>query len=413
MTRALSDAARRIKPAVFAELQSRIDRLAARGEELIPLQIGDTHLPPPEGARKVLGGLDPDDSSLHRYGATAGLGPLREALARVLARRGLDVDPNAQVLVGNGGTHALFCAARVVLDPGDEVIVAAPYWPLAPGVFTACGAVPVEVPFSQLLYRDPSSDPAALLAPAVTERTKAIYFISPNNPDGKVLSVEQLERVAAFAREHDLWVFADEVYADVVFTGAPGAASAAMPSIASLPGMRERTITLHSLSKSHALAGLRVGFVTAPEAVIAAARRISTHTAFNVSVAMQRAGTAALADEAFPVMARDEYRKARDAAVLALAGAPIDFHVAEGSTYLFLDFARAIAQAGTNEPRPLYAILERAVDRGVLLAPGDAFGGAYAHSFARLCYTSVPVARVVDGIERLSDAVEAYIADRR
>lgn len=407
--RALSDAARRIRPAVFAELQARIDRLAARGEELIPLHIGDTHLPPPEGARRVLGSLDPEDVSLHRYGPTAGVAPLREAMARVVGRRGLEVDPASEVLVGNGGTHALFCAARVVLDPGDEVIVASPYWPLAPGIFTACGAVPVEAPFTQRLYEDPTLDPAALLATALGPRTKAVYFISPNNPDGKVLTPAQIERVAAFAREHDLWVFADEVYADVVFRGG----GAGGPTIAALPGMRERTIALHSLSKSHALAGLRVGFVAAPEPVVTAARRVSTHTAFNVSVAMQRAAAAALADEAFPSVARDVYRAARDASVAALAGAPIRFHVAEGATYLFLDFAPAIEQRGRVErERALYAILERAVDRGVLLAPGDAFGSGYAQSFARLCYTSVPPARVVAGIERLCDAVDAFLADK-
>lgn len=405
--RALSDAARRIRPPVFAGLEERIERLAARGETLIPLHIGDTHLPPPEGARRVLGGLDPDDATLHRYGPTVGLGPLREAIARVLARRGIDVDPAAEVLVGNGGTHALFCAARVVLDPGDEVILAAPYWPLAPGIFTACGAIPVDAPLTQQLYEDPSLDPAALLASVLSPRTKAVYVISPNNPDGKVLSAAQLERIAAFAREHDLWVFADEVYADIVFSDA-GPSTA--PSIAALSGMRERTIALHSLSKSHALAGLRVGFVTAPGAVIAAARRVSTHTAFNVSVAMQRAAVEALADEAFTPAARDAYRSARDASIAALAGAPIAFHVAEGATYLFLDFAPAIAERGGE--RALFAILERAVDRGVLLAPGDAFGSAYAASFARLCFTSVEPARVVAGIERLRDAVEAYLHDR-
>jgi aspartate/methionine/tyrosine aminotransferase len=309
------------------------------------------------------------------------------------------------VHVGNGGTHAHFCAARAVLAAGDEILLASPYWPLAPGVFTACGAVNVEVPFTQRLYRDPSLDPVDLLAPAVTPRTRAVYFISPNNPDGKVLTPAQLERVAAFARAHDLWVFADEVYADIVFDAATEARS-----IASLAEMRERTITLHSLSKSHALAGLRIGFVTAPERVITAARRISTHTAFNVSVAMQRVALAALEDDAFPLRARDVYRSARDAAARALAALPIDFHLAEGSTYLFVDFARAIATRGGE--RPLYAILERAVDRGVLLAPGDAFGNTYASSFARICYSAVSEDRVVQGIERLCDAVDAYVHDR-
>ncbi|HVJ92757.1 MAG TPA: pyridoxal phosphate-dependent aminotransferase [Labilithrix sp.] len=478
--RVLSDAARRIRPAVFAEFQARVDRLAAEGKELIPLHIGDTHLPPPQAARRVLGGFDADDPVLHRYGATAGLAPLREAMARVLARRELEVDPASEIVVGNGGTHALYCAARAVLDAGDEVIVASPYWPLAPGVFIACGAVPVEAPLSQQLYEDPSRDPAKLLASALTERTKAVYFISPNNPDGKVFSAAQLERIAAFAREHDLWVFSDEVYADIVFSSGEAVTessrTAATPggrgeatSIATLPGMRERTITLHSLSKSHALAGLRVGFVTAPEPVVTAARRVSTHTAFNVSVAMQHAAVAALADDAFPTQARDAYRSARDAAIAALHGAPIDFHVAEGATYLFVDFARALAArdgvraAGPRAPirllpssfrrfpsdrfvtpppdtpvsvvvapraarnsveilgpqtdrcssaRPLYAILERAVDRGVLLAPGDAFGEAFGKSFARLCFTSVPPSRVVSGIERLREALDAYLADR-
>ncbi len=393
---------------MFAGLEERLARLAARGDELIPLHIGDTHLPPPEGARRVLADLDPEDVTLHRYGPTVGLAQLREAIACVLSRRGIDVDPTNEVLVGNGGTHALFCAARVVLDPGDEVILAAPYWPLAPGIFTACGALPVEAPLTQRLYEDPSLDPAALLASVLGPRTKAVYFISPNNPDGKVLTKAQLERIAAFAREHDLWIFADEVYADIVF--ANGDESTA-PSIVSVdPTIRDRTIALHSLSKSHALAGLRVGFVTAPGDVVSAARRVSTHTAFNVSVAMQRAAASALGDATFPSAARSAYREARDAALAAFQDAPIRFHVAEGATYLFLDFSPAIAERGGD--RPLLAILERAVDRGVLLAPGDAFGAEYASSFARLCFTSVPPARVVAGIERLEEAVEAYLHDR-
>jgi aspartate/methionine/tyrosine aminotransferase len=402
--RGLSDASQRIRPAVFAVLQGRIDQRAAKGEELIPLHIGDTHLAPPEGARAVLGGLDSNDVALHRYGPTAGLAPLREAIARVTRGRGLDVDPVSEVLVGNGGTHALFCAARAVLDAGDEVILASPYWPLAPGIFAATGAIPVEAQLTQKLYEDPSLDPAVLLGAALGPRTKALYFISPNNPDGKVLTPAQIERIAWFAREHDLWVFADEVYAEIVFApdGAVGR------SIATLPGMWERTMVLHSLSKSHALAGLRVGFVLGPESVITASRRVSTHTAFNVSVAMQRAGVAALSDDAFPQAARDVYLAARDASIRALSGATLRFHAPEGATYLFLDFAPAFERRPSDREGALYEILERAVDRGVLLAPGEAFGAGFG-TFARLCYTSVPIGKVVSGIERVCDAVEAYV----
>jgi aspartate/methionine/tyrosine aminotransferase len=389
----LSTTAARIRPPVFSELQARIDKLA--GVELVPLQIGDTHLAPPEAARRVLGSIDGNDASLYRYGATAGVAALREAFVR--ARR-LDVDATDEVLVGNGGTHALYCAARAVLDAGDEVLMASPYWPLAPGIFTATGAVPVEVPITQALYADPSFDAGAAFAARVTARTKALYLISPNNPDGKVLRPRDLARIADVAREHDLWVFSDEVYADVIFDGEHA-------SIAGLPGMRERTIVLHSLSKSHALAGCRIGFVTAPAPVVASARRVSTHTAFNVSVAMQRAALAALSDDGFPRAARDTYRAARDVAAKALDGSGVRFHLADGATYLFLDFAPLFAELPLVE-RPLLALLERAVDRGVLLAPGDAFGDAW-HACARLCYTAVPSDRVRVGCERLLDAIEA------
>lgn len=387
MSRSLSTTAMRIRPPVFSELQARIDRLAASGQEIVPLQIGDTHLLPPPAARKALAGIEGDDASLYRYGATAGVAALRDAFAKRLLAHGREIDAPSEVHIGNGGTHALFCAARAVLDDGDEVIVASPWWPLAPGIFTSCGAIPVEVPLTQRLYEDPALDIATALTAKIGPRTKAIYFISPNNPDGKVLGRSELDAIATVAKEHDLWVFADEVYADTLFD------SREHVSIATLPGMRERTLTLHSLSKSHALAGLRIGFVVGDGAVIAAARRVSTHSAFNVSVAMQRAAIAALEDDEFPRKARDEYQSARDAAVHALKGAPVRFHVAEGATYLFVDFGK-----------PVLPILERAVDRGVLLAPGDAFG-SYT-TFARLCFTAVPVDAVVRGVQRLRSALD-------
>lgn len=400
----LSRAASRIRPPVFADLQARIDEVVARGGEIIPFQIGDTFLAPPAGARRALAALDPEDASLFRYGATVGTATLRDRFAAVLSARteqaaGVRVDPQREILLGNGGTHALFCAARAVLDEGDEVIVLSPYWPLAPGVFTSTGAVPVEAPLTQRLYDDPSFDLGPVLEAARTDRTRAVYFASPNNPDGKVLSATDLGRIGAFASKHDLWIFADEVYADTTF-GPPHVSIAALS-----PDLRARTIALSSLSKSHALAGARIGFAVAPEAVVAHARRVSTHSAFNVSVAMQRIAEAALEDTAFPEAARATYLEARDVASAALAGAPARFHVPDGSTYLFVDFAPLFADAPPRE-RPLLHLLELAVDRGVVLAPGDAFGAYPTH--ARLCFTSVPVAKVKEGVSRLVDAIAAY-----
>jgi aspartate/methionine/tyrosine aminotransferase len=155
----LSIAATKVRPGVFAELQNKVDERVHAHKPLVGLHIGDTHLSPPQAARftQLSGELDAD--STYRYGATAGLADLRAELAAHLgtARRvpGLGAD---NVLVGVGGTHALFCVAKAVLDPGDEVIVFAPYWPLAHGIFTSVGASVVELPVSQRAYTEPSLD---------------------------------------------------------------------------------------------------------------------------------------------------------------------------------------------------------------------------------------------------------------
>jgi aspartate/methionine/tyrosine aminotransferase len=399
----LSAIAAAIRPGVFADLQRHIDAFAARGGDLIPLHLGDTYLDPPPGARfGALAFGHTDDEALYRYGPTSGLARLRDAIAddlRVRAR-GFAAVSEKHVLVASGATHALACTARAVLGPGDEVLLAAPYWPLAHGIVQSTGARAIEVPFSSRLYRDPVADAAEILRESLTPKTRALYLTTPNNPDGKVLRRDQLTQVARLACEKDLWVFADEVYADFTF---------ALPhvSIASLPGMAERSITVYSFSKSHALAGARVGFAVAPEKVVQAARRVSTHSVFNVPVLTQRSAVAALADDVgWTEHARQIYRSARDASVKALEGSRIRFAVAEGGAYLFLDFTEVLDEVS------LAVLLERAIGAGVLIAPGEAFGGSF-EKWGRLCFTAVPLPRLLEGVGRLRSAVEGLSAHSR
>ena len=372
--------------------------MPAEAKISIELHIGDTHRAPPATARFARVDERPLDAALYRYGAVAGLATLKEAFAARLSAQGFgpaEVEPESQVLVGCGATHALFCTARALLDPGDEVLVAAPYWPLSVGVLRAAGAVPVEVPLTTRLYADPTADAAAIFEAAITPRTRALYFITPNNPDGKVLSMLQLAGIARLARARGLWVIADEVYADYVYEGAH-------VSIARLDGMAERTVTVFSLSKSHAVAGARVGFAVGPSRVIAVARRVSTHTVFNVPLAAQRVALAALREpEAWLEAARREYLEARDATLRAMGGSGAVVLAPDGGSYVFIDFAPVLGD------RPLTQLLERAIDRGVLLAPGDGFGDAYGR-WARLCFTSVPRARLLGGVARLRDAIEDF-----
>jgi aspartate/methionine/tyrosine aminotransferase len=230
----------------------------------------------------------------------------------------------------------------------------------------------------------------------MTPRVRAVYLITPNNPDGKVYSAAHLASIARFAAARDLWVLSDEVYHDFVYEGAHG-------SIARLEGMAERTLSAYSLSKSHGLAGARVGFLVAPERVVAIARRVATHTVFNVPVAAQRVALEAMAGPpSWTDDVRRRYREARDAAMAALDGLRghgVRAFAPDGGSYVFVDFTEALAGA------PLVPLLERAIDKGVFLLPGDGCGDGYA-SWARLCFTSVSQSRVLEGIARLRAAIE-------
>jgi aspartate/methionine/tyrosine aminotransferase len=394
----LSRTALAIRASVFADLAPRIEAHARAGGDLVALHIGDTHRPPPPEARFARVEGDALDPALYCYGAIPGVDALKVAFVGALDAAGRgprDADPMRHVLVGAGATHAIFCALRAVLDPGDEVLVAAPYWPLSVGVVRAAGGVPIEVPLTARLYADPHASAEAILEEAVTPRTRAIYLISPNNPDGYVYDDRQLRGVARVAVARDLWVLSDEVYADYVYDGAHG-------SIARHEGMADRTLSAYSLSKSHALAGARVGFLVAPERVASLARRVATHTVFNVPVASQRVALAALeAPAAWIDEARADYRNARDATLHLLEGSGARAFAPHGGSYVFVDFAPVLAG------RPLRALLERAIDHGVLLAPGDGCGEAFG-DFARLCFTSVPRPRLLEGVARLRAAIDDF-----
>ncbi len=384
----LSSSAARIPPGAFGELAKSIAERTDRGGDLIGLHIGDTHV-----ASGIVdaGTLDPESM---RYGMISGMSPLKERVAeRARRERGISYATAHRVHIGVGGTHSLFCAARATLDAGDEVIVLSPYWPLAPGVFASAGAVPVEVAVTQGLYQGRSDDLRDRILSAVTERTRGIYFISPNNPDGKVLSEHALRTIAEVAELRDLWIFADEVYADFTYT-------TKHTSMGALSGVEDRTILVYSFSKSHGIAGARVGYLIAPGEVLQQIDRISMHTVFNVPVVSQRIAIAAIDNEAAWVpRAKATYASARDLTTRLLGSAGLSFFEPEGGTYHFIDFSKELGG------RPLRELLGRAAENGVLLTPGNAFGTYPNH--ARLCFTAVSEPKLEEGIDRLLAAVKS------
>lgn len=381
----LSAAAEVLPTSIFTRLMERLARFEG---DVIPLQIGDTHLPPPEASRLgALGFTGEHDPDLYAYSKPRGDDALIEAVVEKVQRdNGMAFARAENIQITAGATHALSCAMRAVLDPGDHILLMSPYWPLIRGIAQSCGVVPVEVPVSQALLGDPATDVEALLERYVTPQTRGIYLCTPNNPDGKVFTHAELRDIAKVVMRHGLWVLSDEVYERFVYDGL------GHQSMATIPGMADHTLTAFSFSKSYAQAGLRVGYVVGPSDAIDAVRKLANATVYSISRAMQRAALAALrTGEPFLERARERYQRARDVAVeaLGLTQAP------QGSTYLFLDLSPWLGDSPSS-----LSLLERMADAGLLLAPGQAFGRDYGR-WARLCFTAVEEDRLREGLARL------------
>jgi aspartate/methionine/tyrosine aminotransferase len=365
----VSTAGAAVPASIFARLREHLARFPG---DVIPLQIGDTHLAPPSRLDDVVW-AELAAGDLYAYGAPGGWAPLVEAIADKASTKNRIGVTSAGIQVAVGATHALSCAVQALCDPGDELILMTPHWPLIRGIALGFGVVPIEVPYG------------ASLEAAITPRTTAIYLATPNNPDGAMLAPAQLSAIVELAVRKNLWLVSDEVYEDYGY-------DAEHTSLASLPGAADRTITVFSFAKSYAQAGLRVGYALGPDGVIATMRKLVNHSVYNVPVAMQRAALGAIRNgPPFLAQARESYRAARDRARTRLV-APAELPA--GGAYLWVDLRRWTG----DDCMP---ILERCAAAGVLLAPGSAFG-AVCSGWARLCFTGVPGDRLDEGIDRIN-----------
>ncbi|HVS16063.1 MAG TPA: pyridoxal phosphate-dependent aminotransferase [Thermoanaerobaculia bacterium] len=376
-----SRVSREIRGSVFSALAHRI---AGFDGEVYPFHVGDTWLEPVASARmENLRTAEID--GLHRYADPAGLDALRDLLVeRTRERTGVAVERD-QVSVVAGATAGLNAVLHALLEPGEEVLIAAPFWPLIDGIVRAAHGTPVAVPILD------AADAGAVvdrLAAALGPRTAALYLSSPNNPTGRVLPRPWIEAMVAWATAHGLWVISDEVYEDYVFRGEH------TPVLGLAP---ERTVAAYSFSKAYGMAGNRCGWVVAPVELLAAARKLGTHTFYSTSTAGQHAAIRALRDgDAWLRDARTRYREAGEQAAELLGVAP-----PEGGTFLFLDVAPQL------DDRGLLGFLEACADRGVFLAPGPSFGPY--ESWVRLCFTAVDPARTERGARALRRLLDARV----
>lgn len=353
--------------------------LARAERPVIALHVGDTWMEPCVGAR--MEDLNERDfPGLHRYVDTRGVPALVDAIVQKLRERNRLVVERADVAVTAGATSGLACAVSALADPGEEVLILAPFWPLIRGIVRSVRATPVEVPFFDRVAT-PDEAIAALEAKRTT-KTVALYFSNPSNPTGRVLPADWLEAIAAWARRRDVWLLSDEVYEDYVYRGEAVSIARFAP---------ERTISAYSFSKAYGMAGNRAGYLVGPAAAIAEAHKVSVHSAYHAPTAAQVAGLRALEGGAAWVSnARAAYAKAGAAAASAL-GLPAP----EGGCFLFANAERRL------DARGLQGFLEDCFAAGVVVAPGNSAGEAYG-TWVRLCFTVVPPDLAVEAAHRLA-----------
>src|SRR3954469_18342839 len=248
------------------------------------LDQGDVSFDAPDSVKSAMARAIAENKT--HYLQTTGVPRLRELIAAKLRDKNhIPVDDPEHVLVTNGGIHGVYMLCQALLEPGDEVIVPDPEWPATVGNILAAKGVPVHCPLYESRGWRYDLDE---LESKITAKTRVIYVNSPNNPSGGVLTRGDLERIAEIARARNLWVVSDEAYEDVVFEGEH-------VSIASLPGLYERTIPLYTFSKSYAMTGLRLGYIAVrDQAIRDRAKKILFYTTSNVASVVQFGGIGAL-----------------------------------------------------------------------------------------------------------------------
>jgi aspartate/methionine/tyrosine aminotransferase len=331
----------------------------------INLAQGMPNFPPPrelvEAAHRAL------DGDFHQYAITWGTPRLRRAIADKYRRfYGMELDPNLHVTVCCGSTETMLATLLAVLNPGDEVIIFEPFYEnYGPGCIIA-GAEPVFVPLEP---PDFTFDPDRLNA-AVSSRTRAIVFNSPNNPSGKVFSLPELESIAEVCRRHDLLAITDEIYEHIVYDGQTHT------PIATLPGMADRTVTISGISKSYSVTGWRIGYAVANPQLSIGIRRAHDFITVGAPHPLQEAAVTALGlPESYYVSLRESYRARRDLLFAKVKEAGFTAYEPRGAYYILTDVTHFLPRFGCRDDHEFAMFLIK--DIGVATVPGSSF---YAHA---------------------------------
>ncbi|MEN8040854.1 MAG: pyridoxal phosphate-dependent aminotransferase [Actinomycetota bacterium] len=392
----ISKRALAVQPSATMAITTTANRLRSEGKPVIGFGAGEPDFPTPQSIvdAAIRAAADPTN---HRYTPAAGLPVLRDAIASQTARdSGYKVD-QAQVVVTNGGKQAVYLACQVLLDPGDEVLLPAPYWVTYPEAIALAGGVPVVVPTVESSNFSVSVDQ---LEAAVSDRTKMLIFVSPSNPTGSVYTEEEIRQVGEWAAERGIWVMTDEIYQHLVYGDA---SFHSMPVV--VPEVADRCIVVNGVAKTYAMTGWRVGWMIGTPEVAAGATRIQSHLSSNVNNVAQAAALEAVSGshESFEVMRQAFDRRRLTMVEMLRAIDGVTCREPEGAFYAFPNMSgllgRQLAGRTATTTMELASLLLEEVN--VAIVPGEAFG---APGYARLSF-ALADADLEEGLSRIADLV--------
>jgi len=396
MSNRVSTALAGIAPSATLAVDAKAKALRAAGENVIGFGAGEPDFPTPEHIVDAAAAACRDTAN-HRYSPAGGLPALKTALAAKTKRdSGLDWDAS-QFLVTNGGKQAVYNTMAALIDPGDEVLLPAPYWTTYPEAIRVFGGVPVEV-FAGI----ESGFRVSLdqLEAARTDRTKALLFVSPSNPTGAVYSRDEIVAIGQWAVEHGLWVITDEIYEHLTYGDAE---HHSLPVL--VPEIADRCVVLNGVAKTYAMTGWRVGWMAGPPDVIAAATNLQSHATSNVCNVAQAAALAAVSgdlDAVAMMRAAFDVRRQRITEMLnSIDG--VECPEPEGAFYAFPNMEGLLGRrygdtAVSTTLELAAAVLEQAK---VAFVPGEAFG---APGYARFSF-ALGLDDLAEGISRIADLV--------
>jgi aspartate/methionine/tyrosine aminotransferase len=376
-----------LRPEGAYQVLARAQELEAKGHDIIHLEIGEPDFVTP--ANICLAGIRAIAEGQTRYNPPAGLSSLREIIADIADRkRGIRITPK-QVVISPGAKPNLFFPTLALVNPGDEVVYPNPGFPTYEAMIGIAGGIPVPVP---LIESNSFSFDLKAFDRLVNQRTRLIILNSPSNPTGGVIPLADLEHIAETAQRFDCWVLSDEIYSHMAFDGL------AVPSIASLPGMAERTIIVDGFSKTYAMTGWRLGFGIMPESLAERMGLLLTHSVGCTAHFTQLAGVEALTgpqEEAFMMVA--EYQRRRDLIVDGLNRLQgIHCLKPQGAFYAFPNIQKT--KKSSQEVANLM------LDGGVAVLPGSAFG-SYGEGYLRVVFAN-SVENIKRALERMEKVLE-------